>query len=163
MPTNPEKFRRAMRRWVTGVTIVSTEFQGVRHGMTVNSFSSLSLHPPLVLISIEKSTRTHQLLLQSGVFGVTILSQDQREVSDRFAGRQTEGEDRFKGFSTFTLETGAPFLAEGLAYFDCRVIHRHEAGTHSVFFGEVLQVRYGEDTNPLLYFNQAYRGLDDDD
>lgn len=163
MPINPEDFRRAMRSWATGVTVVSTDYQGVRHGMTVNSFTSLSLHPPLVLISLEKGTRTHKLLLHSGTFGVTILSREQQELSDRFAGRHTDEQDRFEGLVTFTLQTGAPFLSGGLAYFDCRVIHRHEAATHHVFFGEVIQVMFGEVVEPLLYFDRAYRGLDHGD
>jgi flavin reductase (DIM6/NTAB) family NADH-FMN oxidoreductase RutF len=125
--------------------------------MTVNSYTSLSLHPPLVLISLEKGTRTHKLLLHSGIFGVTILSREPQELSDRFAGRQTDDQDRFEGLETFTLQTGAPFLSGGLAYFDCRVIHRHEAATHHVFFGEVVQVQFGEAVEPLLYFDRISR------
>lgn len=150
-----------MRSWATGVTVVSTAYRGVQHGMTVNSFTSLSLHPPLVLISLEKGTRTHDMLMESNVFGVTILSSSQAEISDRFAGRNTEDLDRFIGLETFSLLTGSPLLAGGLAFFDCRVEHSHEAGTHTVFFGKVLRVHISGVDEPLVYYQRAYRGLDD--
>jgi flavin reductase (DIM6/NTAB) family NADH-FMN oxidoreductase RutF len=163
MTFNPEEFRRAMRQWATGVTVVSVAYQGIFHGMTVSSFTSLALHPPLVLIALEKGTRTHGMLEQAGFFGVTILAQDQWEISDRFAGRHTEHQDRFENLETFTLVSGAPLLAGGLAHFDCRVIHSHEAGTHIIFVGDVLATQTLVEGRPLLYYNQAYRGICDGD
>lgn len=151
-----------MRQWATGVTIVSVADQGIRHGMTVNSFTSLSLHPPLVLISLEHGTRTHEILLKSGLFGVTILSSHQQDISDRFAGRHTEEQDRFQGLETFTLVSGVPFLAGGIAFFDCRVIHSHEAATHTIFIGDVMAVDVHPEDPPLIYFNRDYRGLCND-
>jgi flavin reductase (DIM6/NTAB) family NADH-FMN oxidoreductase RutF len=162
MNPNPEEFRRAMRQWATGVTVVSVEHKGIRHGMTVNSFTSLSLHPPLVLISLERGTRTHDLLLESGTFGVTILSSHQQDISDRFAGRLTEQEDRFKGLESFTLISGAPFLAGGIAFFDCRAIHSHQAATHTLFIGDVMAVDIHPEAPPLIYYDRAYRGLSDE-
>lgn len=163
MTANPEEFRRVMRQWATGVTIVSVIEKGIIHGMTVNSFTSLSLHPPLVLVSLENGTRTHEMLERTGSFGVTILSRVQSKLSDLFAGRQTEDEDRFAGVETFTLISGAPFVVGGLAFFDCRVIHSHTAGTHTVYFAEVLEVQQGPTGQPLIYYDQAYRGLKNDD
>ena len=152
-----------MRQWATGVTVVSVLQQGIRHGMTVNSFTSLSLHPPLVLISLERGTRTHELLLESGYFGVTILASHQQEISDRFAGRYTEGQDRFAGLETFTLVSGAPFLVGGIAFFDCRVIHNHQAATHTLFIGDVMAVDVRQRHPPLIYYNRDYRGLSYDE
>jgi flavin reductase (DIM6/NTAB) family NADH-FMN oxidoreductase RutF len=163
MTLNPEEFRRAMRQWATGVTIVSVAYQGILHGMAVSSFTSLALHPPLVLISLERGTRTHGMLEQAGFFGVTILAQDQWEISDRFAGRHTEHQNRFENVETFTLVSGAPFLTGGLAYFDCRVISSTQAGTHTIFVGDVLATQTVEEGRPLLYYNQAYRGFCDGD
>jgi flavin reductase (DIM6/NTAB) family NADH-FMN oxidoreductase RutF len=148
-----------MRQWATGVTIVSVEYRGIRHGMTVNSFTSLSLHPPLVLISLERGTRTHEILLESGTFGVTILSSHQQDISDRFAGRHTEEQDRFQELKTFTLVSGAPFLAGGIAFFDCRVVHSHEAATHTLFIGDVMALDVHPEDPPLIYFDRDYRGL----
>lgn len=148
-----------MRQWATGVTVVSAQYLGRKHGMTVSSFTSLSLEPPLVLVSLEQSTQTHQLVQQAGHFGVTILGQSQREISERFAGHLTEMGDRFQGLETFTLSSGAPLLVQGLAWFDCRVVATYPAGTHTVFIGEVLAVRDEAREPPLLYYNRDYRQI----
>ncbi len=162
MTANPEDFRKTMRAWVTGVTIVSVEEHGILHGMTVNSFTSLSLYPPLVLISLERGTRTHDILLQTGFFGVSILALDQQHISDRFAGRLTEDQDRFENLEIFRLVTGAPFLVGGVAFFDCRVLSQHDIGTHTVFVGSVLAVQSDNQKQPLVYYDRDYRGLCDD-
>jgi flavin reductase (DIM6/NTAB) family NADH-FMN oxidoreductase RutF len=110
---------------------------------------------------------------QAGFFGVTILNRDQQDISDCFAGRQTEIEDRFSNVETYTLVTGADFIADGLAGLDCRVVSRYEAGTHTLFIGEVLAIQINsmpedgslgapsilDGKEPLLYFNRAYRRL----
>jgi len=162
-PTNEkiesEQLRLAMRQWATGVTVVTSELNGFRHGMTVSSFTSVSLSPPMVLVSIERSVRTHQLVSESGIFGVSILAEGFQEISDRFAGRDTEVENRFDGLETFTLETGAPLLTVGLANFDCRVISQHLAGNHTLFIGQVVAVRRRAVGNPLIYYDRHYRGL----
>jgi flavin reductase (DIM6/NTAB) family NADH-FMN oxidoreductase RutF len=158
-----DQLRNALRFWTTGVTIVSVSYQGVVHGMTVNSFTSLSLEPPLVMISLEKVTRTHGLVASAGSFGVSILSQEQRELSDRFAGRESETSDRFDGVETFTMESASPLLSQALAFFDCRVSATYDAGTHTLFVGEVLATGLpGENSKqPLAYFNRNYRRLVD--
>ena len=161
MPVDPNDLRLAMRRWVTGVTIVSVEYQGIQHGMTVSSFTSVSLEPPTILVSLERVARTHGLVLKAGSFGVTILSTEQEEVSDRFAGRKTEYENRFLNLKTHTLVSNAPFIDGGLAFFDCRVISTLDSGTHTLFVGEVLAVEFEDGEEPLLYYNQQYRRLRD--
>ncbi len=161
MPVDPLELRLAMRQWTTGVTIVSAQHQGVQHGMTVSSFTSVSLTPPTVLISLEKKTRTHEFVTKSGFFGVSMLSSDQQDISDRFAGRHTEDLDRFAGLDTTTLISGVPFLSAGLAYLDCQVITVHDSGTHTLFIGEVLSVRIGDPAAPLVYYDQQYHQLQD--
>lgn len=158
---DPELFRQAMRRWASGVTVVTSRFGEVQHGMTVSSFTSVSLAPPLVLVSIEQSTRTHEMIEQSGIYGVTILDHTQQEVSDCFAGRHTEHEDRFLHIRTFTLVTGAPLLEKGLASFDCRVVSAYPAGSHTLFIAEVLAASIGPGDAPLIYYHRAYRRLED--
>ncbi len=161
MTVDPEELRQAMRQWATGVSIVTSVFQNIRHGMTVNSFTSVSLSPPLVLVSLERQTRTHRLVEQAGIFGVTILNKDQQEVSDCFAGRFPEREDRFCNVDTFTLQTGAPFISGGLACLDCRVVSKYEAGTHTLFIGEVVALYSppADGGEPLLYYNRTYHRL----
>jgi flavin reductase (DIM6/NTAB) family NADH-FMN oxidoreductase RutF len=159
---NPAELRDVLRFWTTGVTIIGANHGGTQHGMTVNSFTSLSLDPPLVLVSLEKITRTHGLVQSAGVFGVSILGDDQRELSDRFAGRDSENSNRFKNVETFALETGSPLLSSAIAFFDCRVATTHDAGTHTIFISEVLAAGVpseAEARKPLVYFNRAYREL----
>lgn len=156
MTVNADELRSAMRHWATGVTVVAVDYNGTRHGMTVSSFTSVSLDPPLVLVSLERGARTHALLEQAGYFGVTVLCSDQDQVSERFAGGVPDGHDRFAGLPTFTLVSGAPLLADGLSYFDCRVVSTYEAGTHTVFIGEVLAVKETPSGSPLLRYNRKY-------
>ena len=158
-PVSPQELRHAQRQWPTGVAIVAVSHQGVRHGMTVSSFTSLSLEPPWVLISLDRSSRTYHLVAEAGHFGVIFLSGQQRAISERFARRETEAEDRFAGLETHTLVSGAPFLAGGLGSLDCRVVTTIEAGSNTLFIGEVLAARSGEGELPLVYFNRQYRQL----
>jgi flavin reductase len=155
-----EAVRQAMRRWATGVTIVTSHYGGVSHGMTVSSFTSIALSPPLLLVSLQDITRTYELVKKSGIFGVTILDHTQQDLSDRFAGRIPELEDRFRGLETFTLSTGAPFLPGGMAYFDCKVLSHHTFGDHALFVGNVVEVKVEQADRPLLYYNQTYWNLD---
>lgn len=159
MTVFPELLRHAMRRWTTGVTIVTSANDRVRHGMTVSSFTSLSLSPPYVMVSLENNTRTFELVSTQRVFGITVLGEDQQPISDRFANTHTELGSRFEDLETFTLDTGAPFIRGGLAFFDCRIVTTLPAGTQTVFVGEVVAVREGEDKAPLLYYKQGYRRI----
>lgn len=150
-----------MRRWTTGVTVVSSFWGEDRHGLTVSSFTSISLEPPLVSVSIARNTRTYGLIENSGVFGVTILAQAQQEISDRFAGRVADSDDRFRGLETFSLVTGVSFIVGGLAWLDCRVISKLETGNNSVFLGSVAAAQSVDGSAPLLYYDQDYRNLCD--
>lgn len=157
-----EQLREGMRYWASGVGITTAAHQGVRHGMTVSSFTSVSLEPPVVLVSLHNQTRTHQLVMDSGAFAVTLLAEAQEEVSARFAGQIEDDQDRFVGLDTFTLETGSPLLAGGVAFFDCRLIDTYATATTTVMFGEVVAARVpknAEEIPPLLYQNRAYRKM----
>ena len=156
---DPELMRQAMRQWATGVTVVTSQFRGEMHGMTVSSFTSISLEPALLMVSLQLSSHTHTLIEQAGVFGVTILHENQSAVSDRFAGRTGEDQDRFAGLAVYRLQTGVPLLSNGLVGFDCRVVATHLVSEHRLFFGEVLAVQVNQDGPPLIYYNRAYRSL----
>lgn len=150
-----------MRQWASGVTVVTAAHRGLRHGMTVSSFTSVSLDPPLVLVSLERGRATHEVVLTSQAFGVSILAHRHWELSDRFAGRHPEFEDRFEGLETFSLISDIPLLAGCLAAFDCRVVSSFEAGTHTIFIGEVLAVMHNLSGDPLIYFDQDYHRIED--
>lgn len=154
-----EYLRHAMRQWTTGVAIVTSLLGDQRRGMTVNSFTSLSLEPPLVTVTLAINTRTQMMVEQSGVFGVTILNENQAEISDRFAGRIPEGSDRFAGLETFQLTSGASFIQGGLAYIDCKVVFSHAMQSSKMYIGEVLVVQSGKEGQPLVYHNRLYHRL----
>jgi flavin reductase (DIM6/NTAB) family NADH-FMN oxidoreductase RutF len=155
----PDQLRAVMRQWATGVALVTVGNEKHAHGMTVNSLTSISLEPPLILVSMERSTRTHRMALEFGHFAVTILHSHQRELSEIFAGRTSDNDDRFKGIETRTTPSGIPIPADSLGVLDCRIDRTITAGTHSVFFARVEYAQVSGDEPPLLYFNRAYRKL----
>lgn len=159
MSVDSAAFKQSMRHWTTGIAIFAAEYNGIRHGMTVSSFTSVTLDPPMVMASIQKGTRTHVLVEASGNFSVTLLAEDQQEISERFAGRNTEQEDRFAGLETVALLTGAPLIVGGLAYFDCKVQKRIDLKSHTIFLGDVLAVQDCNHKQPLAYYNRLYRKL----
>ena len=154
-----DTLRQVMRRWTSGVAIVTAQHDGMRHGMTVNSFTSMSLQPPAVVVTLEQTTRTHALVVASGAFGVTILASEQQPLSDCFSGKDCDQEDRFAGLETHSLVSGAPMIAGGLAYLDCRVLARYVSGNSTLFIAEVLAAQTGEGNPPLIYLNRQYRQL----
>ncbi len=151
-----EELRQAMRRWVTSVVIANAQPEDIRHGMTVNSFVSISLDPPLVSVTLANATRTLGLVRASGFFGVTVLEQSQAHLSDIFAGRVPESGDRFAGVETFSLGGKAPFLTGGLAALECRVLHQYEMIHSTLLIGEVQEAWHREDGEALVYFNRSY-------
>ena len=159
MTLDSENLRAAMRAWSAGVTIVTAVHEGARHGMTVNSFTSISLDPALVSISLQRSSRTHEFVSRSRAFGLTMLASGQANISDVFAGRVPDSEDRFAGLQTETLVTGAPLIAGGLAWLDCRVVSTYDAGMNTLFIAEVLAARSSGEGQPLMYHNRKYWGL----
>jgi flavin reductase (DIM6/NTAB) family NADH-FMN oxidoreductase RutF len=149
-----------MRRWVTGVAVVTTVHAGTSHGMTVNSFGSISLDPPLVTVTMGNDTRTLQMVRESGVFAITILTYEQQHLAELFAGRIPEEGDRLAGLDTFTLVTGAPLLTGGAAFIDCRVEHEYPMPASTLLIAEVLKADTLAATEPLLvYFNRKFTGL----
>ena len=130
---DPDKLRQSMRAWASGVTVVTAAHAGEQHGMTVSSFTSIALEPPVIIISLQTGSRTHELVAQSNTFAVTILSANQQEISDRFAGRIPDTEDRFIDLETETLISDAPFIKGGLAYLDCRVTQTIPVGENTLF------------------------------
>ena len=152
----PRDFRNALGRFASGVTVVTipdeNEPAGVR-GITANAFVSVSLSPPLVLVSIGKSARAHTPLMSAERYGVSILAEAQAGVSDHFAGRPEEPvTPEFTELGGFTVIAGAA------AHLVCRVTEQHEAGDHTLFIGEVEALEVHEEA-PLIYFRGKYEGL----
>ncbi len=154
-----EDLRRALRHWASGVSIATSEFEGVRHGMTVNSLASVSLEPPVILMTLQHATRTYELVRQSKIVGITFLGEGQAALSDRFAGKIPEDGDRFSGLETFTWKTGAPLIAGGTAYLDCQVRSVYPLEQSTLFILDVVAARPAADDLPLVYFNRLYHRL----
>ena len=125
--------------------------------MTASSFASVSLEPPLILVCLDKASRTRALILEKGSFAVNILADDQEEVSRSFSRRGTKPFDRLPHRIG---KTGDPLLDGAIASIECRLDQMVEAGDHDIFVGEVLACEARAGT-PLLYYDQAYRSLKD--
>jgi len=159
MTLDAEQLRTAMRAWTSGVAIVTAAYDGQQHGMTVSSFTSISLDPPLVVISLQTTSRTHDMVSRAGAFGVTILAAGQEELSERFADRPPGRNHGLEGLQTETLVTGAPMIRGGLASLDCKVSQAVRVGMNTLFIGEVVAVRGDDQAAPLIYHDRAYRRL----
>jgi flavin reductase (DIM6/NTAB) family NADH-FMN oxidoreductase RutF len=156
-PVTAAEYRSACARFATGVTVVTClDDEGRPHGMTVNSFTSISLEPPLVLVSIDLRHAVLGHFLACPSFAVNVLSENQENLSHRFS---SVSENRFIDVDWHSGESGMPLLAGVLAQFECAAIRHIEIGDHAVLIGEVRRARHTEG-NPLLYFNRSYRLLD---
>jgi flavin reductase (DIM6/NTAB) family NADH-FMN oxidoreductase RutF len=154
---DPAVFRKTLGRFATGITIVTTcDPQGELHGVTVNSFTSVSLTPPLVLFCLGKSSTSLEAMLAANSFSINILSDKQEAISTRFASRL---DNRFDGVEWTPGQTGSPLLAGALATLDCRKHQTIEAGDHFILIGEVLAASWHEG-DPILYFGSKYRLLE---
>lgn len=161
MVFDPAEFRKVLGQFATGVTLVTTTHEGAPQAMTVNSFSSVSLDPPLVLFCADKRSRTNAAVQASGVFAVNILREQQREVSDLFAGRGSDVERQMLLAEAETAETGSPILRDVLGFMDCKVTQVSDAGDHVIYVGQVVAASRGEAGSPLLYYRGTYQALDD--
>jgi flavin reductase (DIM6/NTAB) family NADH-FMN oxidoreductase RutF len=156
MAVDDATFKSAMSHFASGVTVVTTEHDGRQYGLTVASFASLSLHPPLVLVCIETSVKSHDAIAAAGKFGVSILSREQTEISGRFASKKID--DKFAGVPIDAGELGVPLIGGAICSLSCRVHAQLPGGDHSIFVGEVVDAKTAEGV-PLVYYRSAYRDL----
>lgn len=159
MTVESHLLRATMRQWATGVTVVTTVYGGQFSGMTVSSFTSVSLEPPTVLVCLSKDSACHPFVLKSGVYAVSMLGVGQHELSNRFAGFDPTVTDRFEGVEVTTAATGSPLLPGAIAHLDCEVRSMHETTTHTIFFAEVVYAQVDEGKMPLVYHNRGYNVL----
>lgn len=151
-----------MARYATGVAVVATEHDGVRYGMTVNSLTSVSLDPVLLLFCCERDASLHEPVLAAGTWAVSVLSAAQQDVATWFATRGRPGVDQFDGRSARPGgATGAPVLDGALAWFECRTWATYDGGDHTIVVGELLDLGCGSDAAALLYYRSAYAATAD--
>ena len=142
---DPGAMRRTLGRFTTGVTVVTTARGNDVHAMTANAFTSVSLDPPLVLVSVDHRTRMHRLLPDTRRYGVSVLASDQERVAWHFAGRPLRGAGEL-----FSWVGDVPFVRGAIAQVGCSLYSAHEAGDHTLYVGRVEHL-YSEPGEPLLF------------
>lgn len=162
MAIDAAELRKVLGQFATGVTVVTTVHDGVAQGLTVNSFTSVSLDPPLVLFCADKRSRSGTTVGAAGFFAISVLREDQRELSDLFAGKGTD-DDRASALARagHPEKTGAPVLDGSLGWLDCKVVRSIDAGDHVIWLGEVVAASAGAAASPLLYYRGSYQRLDE--
>lgn len=160
MSVTQAEFRKALGCFATGVTVITLDAEGEVHGMTANAFTSVSLDPMLVLVCVDQRARTHSHLHAKKRFGVNVLAEDQRAISEYYA-RPARTHDRAAEEAGAVFEHtshGTPVLQGALAYLECRLHTAQDAGDHTIFIAEVEDVVVREGA-PLLYFESTYREI----
>lgn len=159
----PDEFRAVMGSFPTGVTVITAmDKRGRPWGVTVNSFGSVSLDPPLVLWSLKLSSKSYPAFLNADRFSVSILAEDQATISSRFA---THVDDKFDGICVRAGLDGVPLINGAAAHIECRKVTSHPGGDHRIFLGEVERIAISE-RRPLIFSRGKYmtaRPFDDDD
>ena len=159
MSATQDEFRQAMATFATGVTVITVDDGGRVHGMTANAFTSVSLEPLLVLVCVDHKAQTHAHLNMRKRFGINVLSQEQRLISEHYADpdRDPSGAE-LAGAHFDRTSHGTPVLHDALAYFECRLQDARDAGDHTIFIAEVedVVVRNGA---PLLFFRSEYHSM----
>lgn len=156
--TLSDGLREVMGTFATGVTVMTTTVDGQPHGMTANAVSSVSLDPALVLVCVDRGTVMSEAVRAGGCFALSVLADDQRELSNRFADpSRPTGHPQFAGVAARAEATGAPVLDGALGWVDCRVWAEYDGGDHIIVVGEVEALDTGDERAPLLFHRGRYR------
>ncbi len=147
------RYRQVLGHFATGVTVVTASAGGEPVGLAVNSFTSVSLEPPLVAFCVARSSTTWPQLRAAGTFCVNVLAEDQEALSRAFAAPAV---DRFLGVGWRPAPSGAPVLAGVLAWIDCTVEAEHEAGDHFIVVGRAHELDLGHEGRPLVFYRGGY-------
>jgi flavin reductase (DIM6/NTAB) family NADH-FMN oxidoreductase RutF len=155
-----QEFRQAAGSFATGVTVVTSRDGEHGYGMTANSFSSVSLDPPLVLVCVISRTEGSEVIERHGKFAVNILAADQEPISRYFASKdRPRGADAFRDVDHRIGVTGCPIIDGVAGHLDCTLVASHEAGDHVIFVGEVQALDLSSDAEPLVFHGGGYRVL----
>lgn len=157
-----QRYKDALASWASGVSIVATRSGGLVHGVTVSSFASLSLEPPLVLACIAQKSKLPPMVRESRRFAISLLSQEQHDTSAAFA---RSGREPAPGFASVGIEesstaAGMPIVAGAMAFLDCELHAELGVGDHTIFVGRVIEAVTEPDKSPLVYYRRKYRRLD---
>jgi flavin reductase (DIM6/NTAB) family NADH-FMN oxidoreductase RutF len=151
-------FRSTVGAFATGVTVVTTGGETHAYGMTANAFSSVSLDPPLILVCVIHPSEGSEHITRNECFAVNILKADQEPVSRYFASRdRPRGQDAFRDVPHRRGISGSPIIEGAAAYMDCRLHADHSAGDHEIFIGEVLELGWDPEGDPLVFHGGGYK------
>lgn len=156
MSIDPQELRRVLGHFATGVTIITTrDKDGAPFGLTANAFTSLSLNPPLVVVCVDKTAQCYGCFHESKVFAVNFLSEDQEELSRRFA---TKNSAKFAGLEWYEGSNGAALIEGAMGHIECRIVQTHDGGDHTIMVGEIVSASASGD-RPLIFFKGKYQRL----
>ena len=156
-PVDAARYRQVLGHFATGITVITTDAgAGEPVGLAANSFTSVSLDPPLVAFCAAHTSATWEHIRRTRTFCVNVLSAEQEDVCRVFAGK---GDDKFRGIGWRPGPSGAPVLDHALAWIDCRIEAEHQAGDHVIVVGRVLALAVDDDEEPLLFYRGGYARL----
>ena len=158
MSIDAAAFKRGMRHLAASVTLITTRHRDLRGGLTATAVCSVSAEPPQLLVCVNKTASAHAPIGEAGFFCVNVLSPEHRKIAERFAGMDgVEGDDRFLDMGEWsTLSTGAPVLKGCPVSFDCRLVTRVAAGTHTIYIGEIVDLTLNPAAVALLYADGTF-------
>ena len=150
--TNIEDFKKTLSKFATGITIVATNKKSILYGKTINSFSSLSLSPPLVLFSLDIKSSKLNIFKNSNKVSINILSKNQKNISDNFATKNPD----WINIEYDILKNGNPIIKKCVSNLDCTIVNKIKKGDHIIFICKVINVFTDDELKPLVYFNSKY-------
>jgi len=149
---NKDNFKKTLSAFATGITVVTTKYNSILYGKTINSFSSLSLSPPLILFSLDNKSSKLNIFKKSETITINILSKKQQIISNNFAQKNPD----WKDIEYDSLKNGNPIIKNCVSNLDCKIIDKIKKGDHIIFICKVLQVMNNYKQKPLIYFNSKY-------
>ena len=156
---HPDDFKGALGSWAAGVTVVTTKQDEMVYGITVSSFSSLSVDPLLVLVCLADSNRLPEMVRKSRHFAVSILAEGQDAISGWFSKSGREPVKRFEDFGAIEWRTGSPIIEGAIAHLDCELFQALPGGDHTIMIGKVVGAAFDPSRKPLIYYRRGYRSL----
>jgi len=155
MAASNDLFKELMRRFAAGVTLVTFNENKKFGGLTVSSFCSLSMNPPLVLICIDRKIASHESLEKTDVFGVNICNSEQGKLAWDFASSKIDKNELIKSLPHTLTKLGTPLLEGCLATMECKITQKHDGGDHTIFVGQVEEGKFDENAEPLVYYGSG--------
>ncbi|TGJ98900.1 flavin reductase [Leptospira langatensis] len=159
MSLSPDEFKNALSHFASGVTVVTYSDTSRSGGLTVSSFSSLSLDPPLVVFNLQKNISSHDPLLASGQFTINILSGEQQDLSNQFASGKIDKHELIQKLSCDLGHNGVPFLKGNLSRIECQLEKQVDGGDHTIVIGRVMYASSDDSKRPLLYYRRNYYNI----